>query len=379
MNLLRRTLSHHLPVALLGLALSGIASAQVAVNNAVYAYEQAVRNYGLITFGDTTLSNYGDTWAPLAVGGNLTLNGSGSIAQKPELFGVTSDPTLYVAGQLNLNGDTQLHSGYASTPNLVGNWSFSEQQSRLQSPSNGRLYSANSPDPQADFDPRNNPTPTNWDWANLENGLVAISQTLAAASDTGSLALQGQTLQFNANGITSGVVVFTLDMDLFNGVLYDFNGDGIWDQNTERISQVKVDVPSDVTYVINVLNADGETIFDGINFNEGANNDQLLWNITSSSAECLEDSVSLGGGARFYGSILAPEINLSNSGNVAPEGQIVASSYNHNGAELHFKDFDSTVGFTPIPEPSTWGALTIGLAGLMIWHQRRRQHPRSLS
>ncbi|WP_221031763.1 collagen-binding domain-containing protein [Actomonas aquatica] len=347
--------------------------AQVAVNNAVYAYDQAMRNYGLITFGDTTLSNYGDTWGPLAVGGNLTLNGSGSIAQKPELFGVTSDPTLYVAGQLNLTGDTQLHSGYASTPNLTGNWSYTSNQRRLQSPGNGRLYSANSSDPQAAFDPRTNPTPANWDFANLENGLVAISQTLAAATPTGSISLQGQTLNFNANGATSGVVVFNLDMNLFNGVLFDANGNGSWDQNQERVSQVKIDVPTDVTYVINVLNATDKTIFGGINFNSGTNNEQLLWNITPDSNGSLADSVSLGGGARFYGSILAPEINLSNSGNVAPEGQIVASSYTHNGAELHFKPFDSTVGFTPVPEPRTWGLITVALAGAMIWHQRRRQ------
>ena len=83
MNLFSQRLHRNVAIALLGAIAALVASAQVAVNNAVYAYDQAMRNYGLITFGNTTLSNYGDTWGPLAVGGNLTLNGSGSIAQKP--------------------------------------------------------------------------------------------------------------------------------------------------------------------------------------------------------------------------------------------------------------------------------------------------------
>ncbi len=357
-------------VLLLGFVLvgTGTARAQASVNNAVWTVDQTIRNYGLISFNNASFTNYGDTWGPLAVGGNLYLQG-GAVAQKPNLYGPSSDPTLYVAGNLTMQNFVHLESGYAALPGLTGNYSWDATQKRLTG-GGGTLSTSNTNHALGSSDPRNNPGPANWNFATIQQQLATA---LAAATATGLIQIQGQTLKLNANGQTSGVVVFNLDMNLFNGVLYDANGNGSWDQNQERVSQVKIDVPANVTFVVNVTNANGKTIFNGLNFNEGANNDQLLWNIVPDNNPSLADSVSLGGGARFYGSVLAPLINLSNSGNVAPEGQIVANSYTHNGAELHFKPFDSTVDFTPVPEPSTWGACAVGLAGLCIWQQRRRR------
>ena len=89
-----------------GLTAAGTLCAQVAVTNALYTVDQTIRNYGLISFGDASFTNYGDTWGPLAVGGNLTLSGAGAIAQKSELFGSSSDPTLYVGGNLSMNNES---------------------------------------------------------------------------------------------------------------------------------------------------------------------------------------------------------------------------------------------------------------------------------
>ncbi|MCF3648522.1 collagen-binding domain-containing protein [Synoicihabitans lomoniglobus] len=368
-----RTTPYKFAATVYSVLLAGVlgVSGQVAVNNAVYTVDQAMRNYGLISFNNASLTNYGDTWGPIAVGGNLHLDG-GSIAQKANLYGNSSDPSLYVAGNLTMRNYVHLENGYASLPGLTGSWTWDGTQKRLTG-GGGTLSTSNTNNPLGAVDPRTNPTPQNFNFASIQAELAQASATLAATAANGLIAISGQTLTFSANGQTSGVVVFNLDMNDFNGVLYDANHNGQWNQNTERVSQVKIDVPTDVTYVINVLNATGKTIFNGINFNAGTNNDQLLWNITPDSNPNMADSVSLGGGARFYGSVLAPLIDLSNSGNVAPEGQIVVNSFSHNGAELHFMPFDSTVSFTPVPEPRTWALVGVMAAFAAIVLERRRR------
>lgn len=343
------------------------------MDNAVWTVDQTIRNYGLISFGNASFTNYGDTWGPLAVGGDLHLDG-GSIAQKSYLFGASSDPTLYVQGNLTMNNWVHLENGYAALPGLEGSFSWDSTQRRL-SGSNGVLSTSNTSDPLGAVDPRNNPGPTDWDFATIQADLAQASAELASATATGLIQLSGQTLSFNANGQTEGVVVFNLDMNDFQGYIYDANGNGQFNQNQERVSQVKIDVPDSVTYVINVLNATGTTIFDGINFNQGQNNNQILWNITPDSNTSLGDSVSLGGQSRFYGSILAPLIDLSNSANVATEGQVIAATYSHNNAELHYQSFTTFVSFTPVPEPRTWAAAGIGAALLAIALRRRQRRP----
>ncbi len=363
---------------LLGLATGSTLCAQVSVNNAVYTIDQTIRQYGLISFGDASFTNYSSTWGPLAVGGDLTLSGSGSIAQQGYMFN-SSDPTLYVAGDLNLSGWdwTHLQNGYASLPNLTGSWTWDQNQKRLTS-GNASLSTSNTPDPLGSVDPRNNSGPADWDFATIQSELAAASTELANATATGLITLNSQTLSFNANGATDGVVVFNLDMNLFNGSLYDANGNGSWNQNQERVSQVVINVPAEVTFVINVQNADGRTIFDGINFNAGTNNDQILWNITPELNGGLGASVSLGGQSRFYGTVLAPMVDLTNSGWVSPEGQVIAATYSHSNASLNYAQFETFVSFTPVPEPRTWAGAGVAAALVSVFLQRRRRQNRAV-
>ena len=145
-------------LGLIALGSLSVLSAQTLVESALATVNTGMRNYGLISFGNATFTNYGDTWGPLAVEGNLTLSGSGSIAQQPGKFGLTSDPTLYVGGQLNLSSDAKLESGYASTPNITGSWSWDGTQKRLTG-SNGMLSTSNTSDPLGAVDPRTNAGP----------------------------------------------------------------------------------------------------------------------------------------------------------------------------------------------------------------------------
>lgn len=342
-----------------------LARAQTVVENAVYAVDQAMRNYNLIAFGNASFSNnYGDTEGGLAVQGNLYVNG-GAIATRPELYGLTADPTLYVTGNLTLGSNTTyVSNGYASiAPSTTGTWTEGNRRLSGVNGGSGTLETHGS-SPNATIDPRSNAAPAGWDWLSMKTTFEQASATLAAATPTGSISVgNGQALTFSANGQTSGVVVFTLDMA-------DFSSNSVYQGSS--VSQVRVDVPNDVTYVVNVVNATNTSVFEGLNFNAGQNNDQLLWNITPSNNPGLGSSISLGGNNRdFFGSILAPSMNISNNSSRIT-GQVVANNYTHTGVELHYISFDSTVSFSPVPEPNAWGLSAMATAFLAILRRPRR-------
>jgi choice-of-anchor A domain-containing protein len=337
--------------------------AQTSVNNAVTEYSQLIHNYNLISLGSATFDNYGDTEGPLAINGNLTLTGSGAVATQPAEFGLTSNPTLYVNGQLTLGGTNMLNSGYASLPNLTGTWTWNASQKTLTG-GGGALSSINSSSPQAGNNPRTNPAPSGWNWSTLSSSFTAISNTLAAATTNGTITISGQTMSFVApTGMTSGVAVFTLNAALLNGDMY----------NGTMFSNVQFNVPNNIDFVINVINAAGTTIFGtGVNFNSGGNYDQLLWNIepTMSGGHPVTTSVSLGNGGDFYGSVLAPEVDISNACNAIIDGQVVAANFDDEGAELHYTGFVAVL----VPEPGTYGAGAVVLCGLAIaWRHRRNR------
>ncbi|HVZ19581.1 MAG TPA: collagen-binding domain-containing protein [Vicinamibacterales bacterium] len=351
--------SRLLPV--IALAMAAVASrAQTAVP-AVNDFDTLVRNYGAVVFNDASFSNYGDTWGPIAVGGNLSLNG-GSIAIQPGLYPAMTDPTLYVNGQLTVTNDVQLNSGYASTPNITGSWTYSNDNQRILQggPGGGKLMSANSSSPLANNDPRSNPAPANWNWSSIQSTATSLSSTLAATTLSGTISVNtgNQTLTFTPNTTNAGVAVFQLDASLLGSGTY----------NGQSFSNLQFNMSADQTFAINVINANGKTIFgNGVNFNDPGVADRILWNITGSG------SVGLGNGGQFYGSVLAPSMALSNANNTAINGQIVAGSLSYSSAELHYTAFSPTSVL--VPEPATYALWAVGLcvAGLAWqWRMRRR-------
>ncbi len=338
-------------------AVSGGVRAQTFVPE-IGSFDHLVRNYNAVVFGNATFTNYGDTWGPLAVGGNLTLNG-GAVAIKPNLFTPGADPTLYVNGQLTLTNDVHLNSGYASTPNVTGSWTFTPTNQRIWQggPGGGKLYSANSNDPQANTSPLSNPAPANWNWASIESQAISLSASLAATAASGTIAVNNgnQTLTFTASGPSAGTVVFNLDASLLGTGTY----------NGQNFSNVQFNIGADQNFAINVINANGKTLFgQGVNFNDPGSAERLLWNITGSG------SVGLGNGGQFYGSVLAPLVNLSNANNTAINGQVIAGGLSYSNAELHYTGFSPTAVL--VPEPGTYALWTLALCAAGLWWHRRR-------
>lgn len=367
----RSILRKLIAVTCLWAATTIIGHGQTVTEQALATFDSAVRDYNIVTFGNLSL-NGTHTDAGIAVGGNLTIGGSVLAMQSTS----STNPSLYVNGQISLTGSSQLNNGYASTPNLSSalTWTYNPSNNQYQrSLSDGsNAISYNTSDAQSYVDPRTVSAPSGWNWSSMQSNLVSASATLAAATANGTIGISGQTLTFTSNA--SGIVVFNLDASKIVNGLYDLNGDNVYDQNTERISNIQVNLAADQYFVINLLNATSATgsttLFSGVsNFNAGTNNEQLLWNIIPDSNTSTADILNLG--TNFYGSILAPLVDIQ-SNNHYLNGQTVAASLTQTGAEIHQLSYQAPVTFSAVPEPSTYVAIASALCGVAFFWRRRR-------
>ena len=286
------------------LAAAGAAHAsltQTQAYNDLWEFDQAVGNYNLVTYGNATMNNFGDVEGGLEIGGNLSIGGA-AIATKLTSTAVknsTTTPTLYVNGSItdtSLNS-IKLNNGFAALPGMASKTGYSWNTSTdlFKKGSTTVLSEINSSSPTADVDPRTkNP---NVNFSALDVHMGQVSQSLASASATGTVKASSGNLQFIAPVNSSGVVFFDLDMNLLSGNKY----------NGMSFSNISINVPTNVDFVVNVEHANGKTLFGegfGINFYSGTGDSRLLWNIEGSG------SVTIGNGGAFYGSILAADYNV---------------------------------------------------------------------
>lgn len=353
-----------LSVAVLAAFIALPIHAAQTVGQAIASYDSLIGNYNLITFGNATIRNYGDTNGGLAIGGNLYI--SGGVIANTASIGSSTSPTLYVGGGLyQANG-----SNYSKqNGNLVDsngielklNSGFSSVKSfgSVSAPSSWGNVSASSLSSWV------NPT-------TKKSEFSSISSTLASASVTGSIAVSNNSLRFSSS-VTNGVAVFDLNANYLTGNYY----------NSSYFSSISFDVSSSTTIVINVINGDGKTLFDSssINFTGSSSTyDSLLWNIVDDTSSS-NDSITFGTG-EFYGSILASTYTVYNSSNTKLDGQIVADSIVYNNQcgsanELHYTPFEPpSEDLPPTPEPSTYGligaAACLAIVGLRRWHKERK-------
>ncbi|MBI2512865.1 MAG: choice-of-anchor A family protein [Opitutae bacterium] len=355
---------------LLGLAAVAV-RAQTVTDQALAAYDYYARDYNVVTFGNLTL-NSTHTDAGIAVGGNLTVGGSVISMQST----ASTDPALYVNGQIALTGSSQFNNGYASTPNLSNalTWTYNPGNNQFQRALTDGVNSLsyNTTDAQAYADPRTVAAPNGWSWSTTQNSLISASSTLASASATGAIGVSGQNLTFTSSA--SGVTVFNLDASKIVNGIYDANSDGIFDQNTERVSNLSLNLAADQYFVVNLTNATSASgssaLFSGVNVNAGTNNTQLLWNIIPDANTGTSDILTLG--SNFYGSILAPLVDIQSNGYYT-NGQLVANSLTQTGAEIHYASgYTAPISFSPVPEPSTYAIIASALCAVgFVWQRRR--------
>jgi len=308
--------------------------AQVAA--AIDEFVADVDNYNLVSLGNVTFNQVSDTAGGLAIDGAFTIENNATT-----LVGMSwtssSQPSLYFTGPLAItSGDTvQLNNGYASAPDAAGTgWTWSSTAKTLTHSGQGTLH-YNSGMTQDPTNPANNP---NWNWSSLTSQFESVASTLHSASTAGdTVSVSGQTLGFTTIQ-TSGVAVFDLNAALLtqSGGNHYYNG--------TMISGLTVNVPTGLTFVIDVTNlASGTSFLSGINVNSGTNNNNLLWNFSSAT----DGNFTFASNGKFYGSVLAPDLILTS--NTYQEGQLVVGGITQNQDELDQLDSLPAVS---IPEPS---------------------------
>jgi len=361
------------------LAAAGAAHASLTTTQAyadLWEFDQAVGNYNLVTYGNATLNNFGDIEGGLEIGGNLTIGGA-AIATKLTSAAVknsTTTPTLYVKGTItdSSSNSIKLQNGFAALPGMAGKagYSWNSTTDLFKKGTTTVLSEVNSSSPTADVDPRTKNPGVNF--STLETNMTNVSKSLATATATGTIKVSGGNLEFLAPVNSSGVVFFDLDMNLLSGHKY----------NGLSFSNISIDVPTDIDFVVNVENANGKTLFGegyGINFNSGTGDSRLLWNIEGGSL-AHPGTLTIGNGGAFYGSILAADYNLIDESNTFINGQVYADTFtgstygssgcdSGSGTEMHFLGFDSDL--PPAPEPSTYGLAGAALLGGLVFLRRK--------
>lgn len=370
--------SHHFLAIATALAAAGAAHASLTTTQAyndLWEFDQTVGNYNLVTYGNATMNNFGDVEGGLEIGGNLSIGGA-AIATKLTSTAVknsTTTPTLYVKGTLTdtSSNSIKLNNGFAALPGVPSSgYTWNTSTDLLKKGSTTVLSEINSSSPTADVDPRTkNP---NVNFSTQETHMTQVSQSLATATATGTITVSGGNLKFNAPVNSSGVVFFDLNMNLLSGHKY----------NGVNFSNIEIDVPTDIDFVVNVENASGKTLFGegyGINFNSGTGDSRLLWNIEGGSL-AHPGTITIGNGGAFYGSILAADYNVYDESNTFINGQVYADSFigstygssgcdAGSGTEMHFLGFDSDL--PPAPEPSTYGLAGAALLGGLVFLRRK--------
>lgn len=359
--------------------LGGRATAHAqSVGLALANFDADVRNYNLISLGNASFNGVSDTQMGIAIGGNLTVTNNGlGIANQGSTYGLTGDPTLYLAGSMTVSGgeNVMLNSGYASTPGLTSanGWTWNSSQNELTDGSNGDLSVANA----THSDPVTGAIPSNWNWNTITNDAKNDSKTLANASSTvwttadattaavitGSVWVDSNgNLEFGIKDASGNVI--TTAPAAGSTVIFNYTP-----SSTLQNAQIVFDTTStNINYVVNVLNTTGSSLFNNTSVNMGSSastiGDELLWNIEGTG------TVSVGNG-NFYGSILAPTATISSGSTTYITGQVLASSYVESGGELHYDPFSAVAARGVVPESAEFAVFAVGLAGLAIWSRRR--------
>lgn len=293
------------------------------------------------------------TVSSLSVGTGGTVKVAGSVGGLTVGSGTTSSigGTLGNNGQssVNINGATTYVGGQLQTQNLNGL-------------NGGSLYSNAARWSGSGA----NPAPAEYHFS--------AGQTIAAPDAAATVDVAGQTatfanalayLSYGLKSLTASKAITTItalsaaDYGAGDYVVFSIaDGAAFFGQNGD-LKDLFANMPTSKTVVFNV---GGSTITQaqGLNFNDIALNQNLIWNFADASV------VSLGA---FQGTVLAPKATVSNSNTI--EGSVVANVFNQNG-EVHLGTFAGPTGgllaaidvadpaAAAIPETGSWAMMVLG-------------------
>ncbi|MCW2366003.1 choice-of-anchor A domain-containing protein [Sphingobium sp. B7D2B] len=386
----------------IALGLAAFASAPALASGDAAAGLEALKNYNLIVLGDVNLKH--DVEGKMLVGGNLT--GASQVGIGNSSQGQTKNagiPVLTVGGNIS-NADIKVHNGsnggvgtiasggsasvagnvsnswltMNSTPRTVtvgGNFTGSNPNI-----GNGDVYtiggsfsggtinqSGGSLNVGGTASGNFNGGTRNFNLASGNSGYAAsvsapITATVTKVSNDVralSTALASLNMASNPSGFDITGTAMTLNA-VDNGAgyaLFSFNA-----ADFASINSLKYNFSGTTPVIINVFGTDVNLGFNSDGANQ-ANNQQVIWNFVN--AETLNFSGNI-----FYGSVLAPSASLLIHTPI--EGSVVVGRYTDgNGGEIHLGTFNGNLNLVPVPEPSTWAMMIMGL-GLTGLAMRRR-------
>ena len=303
-------------------------------------------NYSVVTIGANGDPSAGGLSTSADITGNAFVSGSvtgNSFTIGQDLPAVSNPPqySLAVAGGLNFQNYMNVNNGYsveyAGSLGSNAHFNFNGGGS-LYHDTTGDLATAQS---------------------SLYNQVTSASSSFGTMATTGTASIVGgNTLTFNYTGNSGGVAVFNVSASMLN---------------SNSVQDLNLLLNGASSTVINVtgLPSSNFSLTSASRTWEGAFGDagasKIIWNFGTLGGTLSTSTL-------FYGSIIAPDANFTNS--TAVNGSIFAESYTGQG-EIHYKDGGYVVqynGFNPsaVPEPSTLVLAAFGVAGVGASSWRRR-------
>ncbi|WP_373991632.1 collagen-binding domain-containing protein [Duganella sp. BuS-21] len=188
--------------------------------------------------------------------------------------------------------------------------------------------------------------------ADFSAPLNALEAQLAGMSSANSLlnASDPNNFNFGLTGNASSTSVFNITTSqLASAATINFSGTA----NTVIIN---------VRYDGAVTQSGAKALTINGNFNDNSHlGNRIIWNFVDTT------QVNFKG---WYGTVLAGTSDVQAGS--AMNGFLYAESYTGPG-ELHDRNFLGTLPTAPVPEPSTWAMMGVGLAGLALLRRRQKK------
>ena len=305
------------------------------------------KNFNVFTLGNTTLTT-NESEGPIAIGGDLTINGSYQVAiHNAGTFLVNNVPIgLLVNGKVNYQSGNSLQvnsNAYVKIGNANGSTVWYADQNNATPPIritpgsdyNGSpriMLQANAP--TLGVSVNNNPVFQ----SNLLDFAAAFQTMKASALSISACTPNVQLTNPNGQSIPTTNLPSQVKINLQNGINY-WNITGAQLNSVQQLTFNSAPTAGKVL----VINVDASGTFNWDVWNQGGIGFQdckyVMYNFYNTT------QLNITSGSAVEGTVFAPFANVvKGSGNQANiQGQVIAQSFSHSGGEVHYAIFTPTV------------------------------------